>query len=258
MFFSSLDRKFSVGLDINPNIANVIPQTITFSTNDRKTSVIEFTINNNNEPIDITGSNITMFIVKPSKNVSLETVHVVDGINGVAQVELKNDSVLEEGNYTCEIRMQKGEEVVVANPFIYTVFQAMQVDEVIETDDNFSALTDIIADAQEVLNTESTRIRNENTRVNNENQRIDNETNRRNAETKREQKMSGYESRFNQMVASGTTNQEVVDARGQYTVLRDRINALEERIRQLEQIEDVVTGLVYSIEIHDGRLVIKN
>lgn len=258
MFISNLDRKFGVVIDTNPNISNTIPQKIEFSTNDRKTSVIQFQINRNGESLDITGSTISIFIVKPSANVSLETVYIVDAESGIAEVELKNDSVLEEGNYTCELRIQKGEEVITTKPFVYSCFQAMQVDEMIETDDNFSALTDIVTQAQGVLNTESTRIANENIRVRNENERIDNEVDRQNAERQREETMSSYESRFNQLVASGTTNQEVVDARGEYAVLRERLNAMEERIRKLEQIEDVVTGLVYSIEIHDGRLVIKN
>lgn len=139
-------------------------------------------------------------------------LNIVDALQGVAEIKLPLDCTIYEGLYVVEIEMKKGEEISHSNSFKYKVRETLcgDIDDSVIEDPVKNILIELI---DTVRSLESTITQNESIRNIDEDKRVENETIRISSESTRQENEKQRQKRIEDLVASGTVDGEMKDAR---------------------------------------------
>ena len=147
---SNLDKKYTIHLDLINNIQNKMMK---FSLSDNETSDFYIKITKSLEKVDLTNKTITLYVVKPNKNVmyTIVTLYAEGEKTNVFYCDLPNDFKNIEGPYYAQILVEDkitGEKVVAPSKFSYIVESDImsETSEIIDTEENKNILDSILSD----------------------------------------------------------------------------------------------------------------
>jgi len=232
--------------------------TVLASQFDTLSRYVDITLIDNSVPVDITNHTVRIYAKKPDGTRVFNDAEIIDATNGKVRVELTNQILAVTGLVECELTLYGTDGSIIASQKFYiNVEKTLRDDSAIESTNEFTALTKLIAENQQIKNEEAERITaenirnsNENTRKSNENTRKSNETERQNNEAKRisaESNRAAAEtsrvSAENSRISNETErqNNEII-RQNTLTIMRDRL----EQFNNLDVVktEDKVNNLL--------------
>lgn len=251
---ATLDKTYSIKLDVKNEVSNNIPQ---YYVSDNQTSELLITITNGNVPVILDNVIVLMVAISPDKEKLYDFLDVRTAGDGLIYCNLKSQFKDLQGTWYARLMIISNEEKLVTDTFSYNVktddFIDMN-DEVID-DDRYPLLTDIISRLSTIeiteisrQNIEALRVKEEKIRVANENTRIANEQSRQTQHSASiksiDNKIVDIENRFRTMSASQQQSSEVIDARDGEASLHAR---LERDLAKGKVIEEKVEGTYITV-----------
>lgn len=147
---SNLDKKYSIHLDLINNIKN---ENMKFSLSDNETSDFYIKITKSMISIDLADKVVSLYVVKPNKNVVHTTVTLYTKCKkaNVFYCDLPNNFKNIKGSYYAQIAVEDtitGEKVVTPSKFSYTVESDIisEASGVVDTEENKNILDLILSD----------------------------------------------------------------------------------------------------------------
>ena len=151
---SDLDKKYTIRLDLINNIQN---EKMRFSLSDNETSDFYIKITKSMISIDLADKVVSLYVVKPNKNVVHTTVTLYTKCKkaNVFYCDLPNNFKNIKGSYYAQILIEDiitGEKVVTPSKFSYTVESDIISEEsgIIDTEENKNILDSILSDLTEL------------------------------------------------------------------------------------------------------------
>ena len=151
---SNLDKKYSIHLDLINNIKN---ENMKFSLSDNETSDFYIKITKSMISIDLADKVVSLYVVKPNKNVVHTTVTLYTKCKkaNVFYCDLPNNFKNIKGSYYAQILIEDiitGEKVVTPSKFSYTVESDIISEEsgIIDTEENKNILDSILSELTEL------------------------------------------------------------------------------------------------------------
>jgi hypothetical protein len=157
-----LDKKYNIKLDLQFRCNN---QTMKFNQFDNNTSDFFIKISNSGKDFDIEKVMVVLASIKPSGKVSSQFIEVN---NGVVYADLKPNMVDEIGVYTAQAMLILEDERVVTDIITYEVNESNIISafiEDIETQEDYSLLTDMLSRLSSIEISEEQRMINEAERI---------------------------------------------------------------------------------------------
>ena len=248
---SILDKDYRIKLDIKSG--KVESEGIVFVDKDRNVSNIYVDFLENGKNVDITGCSFIANIQKPNTLITPQILDIVDAVNGVAELNLPVECMIDDGYYEVEIEMKNGEDISHSSKFRYTVREALcgEIDDTIVDDSNYNLLIKLVDNVrtleEEVQSNEDVRKANENNRIMSEkvrkeehasrmteidNKIVDINNSKDTLITNVDNKLNEVDDRVNFALSQQTIDLEVKDARrgldGKvYSCLAERLNEIE-------------------------------
>lgn len=166
-----MENRYKINYDIKQKcITN-----IHFKQGDTDSSILDVTLYDGGQVVDITGETIEFRFLKSDNTVvfqdSTSGVSIVNATNGNAICVLKNNTLSASGLVTCEIHRAKDGKQLTTPSFNFVVDSSIGEDGVKSTNYISSIESKLIG----WQSAESTRVSNENTRISAESQRVTNE-----------------------------------------------------------------------------------
>lgn len=138
-----------ITLDINKDIY----QTIDAKQNDANSRFIQFTLIDNGVSCDLTGNTVKIFADKADGTIIFNNVTITDAINGVVTVELTSQALAVVGDLVCELVIYGSNSSVLSSKiFIINVTQSIRNDSAIESQNEFTALTEALGTVSTIEN----------------------------------------------------------------------------------------------------------
>ena len=151
---SNLDKKYSIHLDLINNIKN---ENMKFSLSDNETSDFYIKITKSMISIDLADKVVSLYVVKPNKNVVHTTVTLYTKCKkaNVFYCDLPNNFKNIKGSYYAQILIEDiitGEKVVTPSKFSYIVESDIisEASGIIDTEENKNILDSILSDLTEL------------------------------------------------------------------------------------------------------------
>ena len=151
---SNLDKKYSIRLDLINNIRN---ENMKFSLSDNETSDFYIEITKSMKKIDLTNKTVSLYVVKPNKNVIYTeiTLYTEGNKPNVFYCDLPNDFKNIKGTYYAQMLVEDiitGEKVVAPSKFSYIVESDImsETSGVVDTEENKNILDSILSDLTEL------------------------------------------------------------------------------------------------------------
>jgi hypothetical protein len=113
---TNLIKNFQINLDLIKSQKN---ERIQIKKGDLNTVIFEFIITDNDEPVDLTNSEVRLSILKPSKLTVIQDCTLTKPLNGQCEVLLLNQALLETGVYKGELIITKDGGVSFTGSFEY-------------------------------------------------------------------------------------------------------------------------------------------
>lgn len=120
-----MENRYKIQYDIKlKNVTN-----ITFKQGDIDSSVLDITLLDNGQPVDLTGENIEFRFLKSDNTIVFQDVSagvtVLDAENGNVECVLKSNTIAAVGDVTCEIHRVKDGKTLTMQSFIFTVEESI-------------------------------------------------------------------------------------------------------------------------------------
>lgn len=180
------------------------------------------------EPLDLTGKSVHFRAEKPDKTNVLNDCKIVDAEKGVVEVKLTRQVNAIPGHVKCLLKIIGDEGFVLkTKTFVVDVSKTLSDDAIVSSDE-FGALEAALGKVQDIDN----RFAQTNAQLSTKAPKSD---------------VNNIQQQLNNLVLGAVgdgNNAEVVQARGQYSVINDRLNATDNQINRL--YEDYYMNLVYS------------
>ena len=119
--------------------------------NNVNANVIEAILNNDSDPIDLTGCTVWLFAAD-SKTQSTLSMDVVCSERGICRCTLSPWFTNTARTIKCEVRVYKDEVVIGSSAFVIQVSNSIANEEAIEQTDDFSALNQALLKVNEIIN----------------------------------------------------------------------------------------------------------
>ncbi len=123
-----MENRYKLQYDIK--LKNII--NITFKQGDIDTSILDLTLLDNGQPVDVTGEIIEFRFLKPDNKIVFQDasagVNILDSINGNIECILKAQTLAAVGDVTCEIHRVKDGKTLTTQSFKFTVEQSISGD----------------------------------------------------------------------------------------------------------------------------------
>jgi hypothetical protein len=144
-----VQKIYNVLLDTMGTVAN--PAFIV-NTNDLQTVKINLLINQDGDPLDLTGATVRLAVKKPDKTTVLQDFTVVDAEDGSCEIVLNTQAYVVAGKYDAEVMIYFDvDTVAVTGRFSYVVIKGILDDETVESANEWQSINQAIADAEGVL-----------------------------------------------------------------------------------------------------------
>jgi hypothetical protein len=113
-----------------------------------KTVKINLLINQDGDPLDLTGATVRLAVKKPDKTTVLQDFTVVDALAGSCEIVLNTQAYVVDGKYDAEVMVYYGvDTVAVTGQFSYRAVKGILDDGTVESTNEWQSITQAIADA---------------------------------------------------------------------------------------------------------------
>lgn len=136
-----MKKTFEITVDMEKQTTN---PSFSVSQNDLNSIELDFTLTQDQMPVDLTGCLVRMAIKKPSGKVVFQDCTIADAAAGSVYVILSTQGYSEVGLHTAEIMVSKDSEVAVTGSFQYTSRTAILNDTTLESNNDFQALAKLL------------------------------------------------------------------------------------------------------------------
>ena len=139
-------KTFEIILDIEKEIYTPAQILFSVSRNDFNSVELQFIVQQDNEPLDLTGKTLELAIRKPSGLVVYQPIEIRDAIKGKAAEILALQAYAEFGMITAEVYIRDTETMIVTSPFYFMSRETIVNEELeeLESVDDFSALQEVL------------------------------------------------------------------------------------------------------------------
>ncbi|MBT2696337.1 BppU family phage baseplate upper protein [Bacillus sp. ISL-40] len=143
------EKIYNVLLDTMASVQN---PSFSINTNDLKTVKLSILINQDGEPLDLTGATVRLAIKKPDRTTVLQDATIVDPLDGTCEIILNTQAYVVRGDYEAEVMVYYGTDTVaVTSNFRYTAKKGILSDDTVESTNEWQSITQAIADTQAIL-----------------------------------------------------------------------------------------------------------
>lgn len=210
IYLGVLNRDYRISVDIKSGL--IKSDNIIFADTDRNVSNIYVDFLDKDNKVDITNFTFIANIQKPDTLKYPLILNIIDAKNGVAEMILPIDVTMYEGVYSVEIEMKNGEDISHTYSFKYKVRETLcgDIDDSITEDPVHGILIELV---DTVKGLEKVVTENEAKRIENEESRKRDESSRCKSELERQSNEKDREKRINNLIAAGTVDLELKDAR---------------------------------------------
>jgi hypothetical protein len=144
-----MEKIYNVLLDTKDDVKN---PAFVVNTNDLKTVKINLLINQDGDPIDLTGATVRLAVKKPDKTTVLQDFTVVDALAGSCEIVLNTQAYVIDGKYDAEVMVYYGvDTVAVTGQFSYRAVKGILDDGTVESTNEWQSITQAIADNEALL-----------------------------------------------------------------------------------------------------------
>jgi hypothetical protein len=134
---TNLIKNFQIHLDLIKSQKN---ERIQIKKGDLNTVIFEFIVTDNDEPVNLTNSEVRLSILKPSKLTVIQDCTLTTPVNGQCEVLLLNQALLETGVYKGELIITKDGGVSFTGSFEYSSLNTILNDQTMESANDWEVL----------------------------------------------------------------------------------------------------------------------
>lgn len=171
---------------------------------------VKIKLQRNKSPFKIDGYRVTVVANKVDGTEIMNDCTILDGVNGVVQFEITEQFNAVEGVVDCQLKLFKGKTLLTSMPFSINVVKSVSTKEIVSSNE-LKTLVNALGEVQNIDN----RFAQTNAQLST---KID------------KSELNKVQTQIDNLVinASGDSNAEVVQARGGYSTLNGRIDAIED------------------------------
>jgi hypothetical protein len=136
-------KSFDVKLDIEEILYSSSMQLFSVSQNDFNDIQLNFIIEQDGKPLDLTGTTIELAVKKPSGLTVYQSADITEAAAGLAAAFLSVQAYAEYGVCTAEVYIRTADDLAVTTPFYFGVREAIMNDETVLSSDDFTALQEL-------------------------------------------------------------------------------------------------------------------
>ena len=133
-------KTFEILLDLEKDLYTPANLLFTVSRNDFQSIELQFTIQQDEKPVDLTGQTVEMAIKKPSGLVVYQPVEITEAVYGKAAARLSIQAYVEYGLHTAELYIRDIDSLAVTMPFFFASNESIMEAAEIESVNDWSAL----------------------------------------------------------------------------------------------------------------------
>lgn len=143
-------KTYNVLLDTKESVKN---PSFVINTNDLQSVKLVILINQDGDPLDLTGATVRLAIKKPDKTTVLQDATIVDHVAGSCELVLTTQAYVVKGDYEAEVMVYYGSDTVaVTSDFKYTAKKGILSDDTLESTNEWQVLNQAVADANNTIN----------------------------------------------------------------------------------------------------------
>jgi hypothetical protein len=133
-------KTYEIILDVEKELYTPSSLLFSVSRNDLESIELQFTINQDNNPFDLTGTTVELAIKKPSGLTVYQDCEITGATEGKASARLTIQGYVEYGVHTAEVYIRNANQLAVTSPFFYNARTAIMEAEEIDSINDWSAL----------------------------------------------------------------------------------------------------------------------
>lgn len=231
-------------IDIDKKNFEVIPS-VQYDSNTR---FLHIQLLNDSVPFDITGCSVILSGVKEDGNPIFNSCDIINSEIGFIQAEVTEQMNAIPGNIDCEIKIYDGEGVLTSKKFTIKV-TASQTSRSVVSSNEFKALTDALNKVQAIDNkAEKAEVEKLSSQLGNivlekaDNLKVDN-----------------VQQQVNNLVLGAVgdgNNAEVIQARGKYSVLNERLNEYDNSINYINNSIYKISPNIFDSSLYDKKSLV--
>ena len=169
---ASIDKIYPLTIDLLETKQTSLQKNIMFNEEDRNTAFINAEIKNGGEIVDLTGVTVHLNTLAPDGEIKQKELSVIDLAKGIVKLEFQKDMLSSSGLLRFQVQFTKTSKVTVSPSYFIKVDEANVTDEVVQSQDSFPILTQMLNRVESGLNTLTTIAQSEQSRVDGEKERV--------------------------------------------------------------------------------------
>jgi hypothetical protein len=169
---ASIDKIYPLTIDLLETKQTSLQKNIMFNEEDRNTAFINAEIKNGGEIVDLTGVTVHLNTLAPDGEIKQKELSVIDLAKGIVKLEFQKDILSSSGLLRFQVQFTKASKITVSPSYFIKVDEANVTDEVVQSQDSFPILTQMLNRVESGLNTLTTIAQSEQSRVDGEKERV--------------------------------------------------------------------------------------
>ena len=169
---ASIDKIYPLTIDLLETKQTSLQKNIMFNEEDRNTAFINAEIKNGGEIVDLTGVTVHLNTLAPDGEIKQKELSVIDLAKGIVKLEFQKDMLSSSGLLKFQVQFTKASKINVSPSYFIKVDEANVTDEVVQSQDSFPILTQMLKRVESGLNTLTTIAQSEQSRVDGEKERV--------------------------------------------------------------------------------------
>lgn len=169
---ASIDKIYPLTIDLLETKQTSLQKNIMFNEEDRNTAFINAEIKNGGEIVDLTGVTVHLNTLAPDGEIKQKELSVIDLAKGIVKLEFQKDMLSSSGLLKFQVQFTKASKITVSPSYFIKVDEANVTDEVVQSQDSFPILTQMLNRVESGLNTLTTIAQSEQSRVDGEKERV--------------------------------------------------------------------------------------
>lgn len=169
---ANIDKIYPLTIDLLETKQTSLQKNIMFNEEDRNTAFINAEIRNGGEIVDLTGVTVHLNTLAPDGEIKQKELSVIDLAKGIVKLEFQKDMLSSSGLLRFQVQFTKASKITVSPSYFIKVDEANVTDEVVQSQDSFPILTQMLNRVESGLNTLTTIAQSEQGRVDGEKERV--------------------------------------------------------------------------------------
>lgn len=173
---------------------------------DQGSRFVRVQLQNNNQSVDVTGSQVVITVIRNDLEEVIESCNILNAKEGLIEFEISKSMVARQGDMLCQLKLSDNDSVLSSQLFKISVNNTLMVS-LEESRSEMDALIHALGEVQNIDNRFA-------------------QTNAQLSQKAGKNETKNIQQQINNLVISsgGDGNPEVIQARGEYAVLNDRLN----------------------------------